>query len=371
MKLIMSMSAFETKPDYIVPPGRYLAEHLDVFHISKSDLSSRSGVSVDVINGILSGKSAIKPETAVAFEMVLGVPAKLWLGLENSYQLQLVHNKKLSWAGKVKSWVNQFPIDELVKFGFIKKTNNKSETVLSLLRFFGVESIDAWKCRYNNTSVAYLRSEGELSKASAATWLRIAELEIKEQDIFDYDHEAFHDVLSEIRKLIVKPFDKAWPKIISLCNGVGVGISLTESLSNEAFLGAAWWYSPKIAVIQINPNHLMDDKFWFIFFHEAAHILLHEKRIKNLKSVYIDMESDIVNDRESQANEFASNLLISKEKWVEFTAKFDGSKKAVVEFSKKQKVVTGVVLGLLGRENIEVNFNSEALIRKLNLSTSK
>lgn len=356
------MSAFESKPDYIVPPGRYLAEHLDVFHISKTDLSSRSRVSIDVINDILSGKSALRPETAMAFEMVLGVPAKLWLGLENSYQLKLAYNKKLKWAKSVQSWSNQFPVDNLVRYGFIEKPNNKSEAVLSLLRFFGVESIDSWKCKYDNISVAYSHLEENLSVASVSTWLRIAELEIKEQDIFDYNQEAFHGILSEIRRLIIKPFDKVWPKVISLCNSVGVGVSLTESISNDTLLGAAWWYSPSIAVIQVNPNQLIDNKFWFTFFHEAAHLLFHEKKIKNLKRIYVDTESDIVNESEIQANEFASNMLISKEAWVEFTTRYDGSKKEVIEFSKKHKISTSIVLGILKRENIAVNFKHKALI---------
>ena len=367
----MSMSAFEAKPDYKVPPGRYLAEHLDVYQISKSEFAERCGVSIKHINGILSGKSSLKPKTAMAFEMVLGVPAKLWLGLENSYQLRLAYEEKMRRAKSGKSWAKQFPVDDLMRLGCINKSENDSEMVINLLRFFGLESIDAWKSKYNSTSVSYLRSSDENhTYALTTTWLRLAELEIRQQDILEYNKTSFRNALIEIKEMTTKPFDKVWPKLVSLCNNAGVGISSINSISELTLHGAAWWYSPKIAVIQINPDRLKDDKFWFVFFHEAAHILLHEKKIKHLKSIYIDTDRVNNNKREIQANKFASNMLVPKGDWENFLVQFDGSKQKTIEFSRKQKIAPGIVMGLLERDEIKVNFDSKSLIKTLSLSSS-
>ena len=42
--------------------------------------------------------------------------------------------------------------------------------------------------------------------------------------------------------------------------------------------GAAWWATPTRAVIALSDRYKKDDYFWFTFFHEAAHLLLHSKK---------------------------------------------------------------------------------------------
>ena len=54
--------------------------------------------------------------------------------------------------------------------------------------------------------------------------------------------------------------------------------SCVQPLPKTALSGAAWWLTPKKAVIQLTARHKSDDHLWFSFFHEAAHILLHSKK---------------------------------------------------------------------------------------------
>lgn len=74
-------------PDIAIPPGELVAETLDALGLTQADLARRTGRSVQAIKEIINGKKEITPQTALAFEQVLGTPASLWLNLERNYQL--------------------------------------------------------------------------------------------------------------------------------------------------------------------------------------------------------------------------------------------------------------------------------------------
>lgn len=42
--------------------------------------------------------------------------------------------------------------------------------------------------------------------------------------------------------------------------------------------GATRWISPSKAVIQLSLRYKWEDIFWFTFFHEAGHVVLHQKK---------------------------------------------------------------------------------------------
>src|SRR5260370_34850797 len=78
-------------------------------------------------------------------------------------------------------------------------------------------------------------------------------------------------------------------------------------MSRSRVFGASEWLSPQRALIAISLYYKKDDQFWFTFFHEAGHILLHSK-----KEVFVDIEnydSGSV-DIEKQADQFARDVLI-------------------------------------------------------------
>jgi uncharacterized protein DUF955 len=62
------------------------------------------------------------------------------------------------------------------------------------------------------------------------------------------------------------------------------------------------------ALIQLSSQYETEDQFWFTFFHETGHILLHGKR-----QFFIDVEIDPASDEqaEKQANNFAREYISS------------------------------------------------------------
>ncbi|VAW51008.1 Antitoxin HigA / unknown domain [hydrothermal vent metagenome] len=69
---------------------------------------------------------------------------------------------------------------------------------------------------------------------------------------------------------------------------------------NTVFSGATRWISANKVVIQISLRYKTDDHLWFIFFHEAGHILLHGK-----KELFLEGTNGLDEKKENEANVFA------------------------------------------------------------------
>ncbi|MDE2755967.1 MAG: HigA family addiction module antitoxin [Acidobacteriota bacterium] len=84
----MVATTYSYQPDYAVPPGWVLEEHLESHGLSPAELARRCGRPAKLISEIIAGEAPVEPETALKFERVLGLDASIWLGIEARYQLQ-------------------------------------------------------------------------------------------------------------------------------------------------------------------------------------------------------------------------------------------------------------------------------------------
>ena len=75
------------RPDYAVPPGWILEEHLDVKGISQAEFARRCGCTPQHISEIIAGKAPVDAETALLLEKELGLAASIWLGIERDCRL--------------------------------------------------------------------------------------------------------------------------------------------------------------------------------------------------------------------------------------------------------------------------------------------
>ena len=330
-------------PDYAVPPGWVLEERLAVQGLSHADFARRCGRSSKLISEIISGKAPLEPETALQFEKVLDVDASVWLGLESNYKLYRARENEAEDAAASSEWVRAFPVGELVTRGVLQRPKSEADAVNKLLSFFRVGSISAWTARYGRANVAYRHSPSFKSdEAALATWLRLGELEAEHQDCADYGRSRFTKAAKQVRSLTREEVGEALQRATELCNQAGVALALVQPLPKTALSGAAWWLSPRKAVIQLSARHKSDDHLWFSFFHEAAHILLHSK-----KSVFVDEATGDGNDIEAEANQWAASTLVPRREWERFVATSPRSKQAVRTFAGQQGIAPGIVVGML------------------------
>ncbi|MGF1474968.1 MAG: HigA family addiction module antitoxin [Geminicoccaceae bacterium] len=342
----MATTANQYQPDYAVLPGWVLEERLQAAGLSQAEFARRCGRSPKMISEIISGKAPIEPDTALQFEKVLGLDAGIWLGIEMDYRLHEARQLEAKDAGSSLQWAKGFPIKELVKRGHVEQPVSDQDLVSKLLAFFRVASVDAWKAKYGCRGAAYRHSPSFKSEGpTLATWLRLGEVQAEQQSCSHYDESAFKKALLDIRGLTRLPIAEGWPEAQSLCNRSGVVLALIKPLPKMALSGAAWWFSPRTAVIQLSARHKTDDHFWFTFFHEAAHILLHSK-----KNIFIDDSNSADLDWEKEANQWASNKLIGSAHWAKFIETRPYRKDDVVTFAERQGIAAGIVVGRLQHE---------------------
>ncbi len=333
------------EPDYAVPPGWVLAEYLEVRGTSQTEFARLCGRSRKSINEIVAGKSALQPEAALQFERVLGLDARIWIGMEADYRLHKARAVEAEEMAKAVVWAKKFPRQELAKQKFLVKGAKGSELVSNLLVFFGVGTLDAWNRKYGSMNVAYRHSPSfKSSQESLATWLRLGELEAKSAECPEYVETRFKSALQEIHGLTREPMAVALPKARALCNEAGVVLAFIGSLPRAPLSGAAYWLTRKKAVIQLSGRHKTNDHFWFSFFHEAAHLLLH-----NHKSIFVDEMKDSENDEEdeAEANEWAAEFLIPESSWRGFIQAGKFESRDARSFAAEQGIAPGIVVGRL------------------------
>jgi Zn-dependent peptidase ImmA (M78 family) len=97
----------------------------------------------------------------------------------------------------------------------------------------------------------------------------------------------------------------------------------------------------KKAILQLSFRHLTDDHFWFSFFHEAGHLILHGK-----DAFFVDGKGLEVSEREREADQFAVNALIPRE-LREILDSSSWDHRSVIRAARKLGVSRGIVVGQL------------------------
>ena len=95
-------------------------------------------------------------------------------------------------------------------------------------------------------------------------------------------------------------------------------------------------------VIGLTLRGKTSDKFWFSLFHELHHIIKGDV----FKPV---MERG---DSELEADRFARDVLIPMDAFERFISKGVFDQDTILDFSKKQGIAPGIVIGRLQKENI-------------------
>lgn len=293
------------RPDYAIPPGETVRSTLEALDMSQADLARRSGLSVKHVNQIVQGAAAISPDTALAFERVLGVPARFWNALESNHQARLAELRHGEVTPDEDAWLRKLPTAELTRRGLVTPTKDRAELRDRVLSFFGVASVASFGSVWLAPDVAYRRSRVfEADPLATAAWLRIGEMEATAVETAPFDQGRFRTALMDIRALMVESPERFEPEMRRLCAESGVALAIVEEIKGCRANGATRWLSPSKAVIQLSLRGRWEDVFWFSFFHEAAHVLLHGKR-----DAFVD-DGRGGGIAEDEADAFATRLLI-------------------------------------------------------------
>ncbi|MBN1289730.1 MAG: HigA family addiction module antidote protein [Actinobacteria bacterium] len=337
-------------PDYAIHPGEILEETLEARGIKKHDLATRCQISTKHLSQIINGKAPVTADTAIQLERALGVSANIWNNLESQYRLFGAQQKENESLQKSTEWLNDFPVSELNKRGYIEKSSDDVETLKSLLQFLGVSSPGAFKEQWEQMTPAVLYRSApkfESSRESIASWLRICELEAENVDTEPFDSRIFRSNLESIRSLTCEDPEVFEPKIKKFCSDAGVCLVFVKELPQTRLCGATRWLASNKALLMLSLRYKWEDIFWFTFFHEAAHILFHSKR-----KIFVEETTDASGPQEEEANDFASDFLIPKSDYKKLTKSKVLTRTVINDFASSQGIAPSIVVGRLQHDGI-------------------
>ncbi len=357
----MPRNDLQTERELLSPPGDTIQETIDFIKMSQAELADRLGKTAPKVHDLITGKEPITYNTALQLEKVLGIDAQFWLNREMNYRTKLARIEQEEALEEAKEWLQQQPIKELKKCGYIKTEKQGAAMVAETLEFYGVVDTNKWQTRYINeyASAAYRKSEAhQIALGSIAAWLRIGELEMQKLQLPEFDKDAFKNVLEELKKLVAEHPDGFAKQLQQKCAKVGVAVVLTMCLPKAPVSGATRWFRSN-PLIQLTDRHKTNDHFWFTFYHEAGHVLLHGK-----KEIFFEEFEGYKPDRikEEEANRFASKQLLPEK--FEDELPFKIIEEDAETIAKKYNTHPAIVIGRLQHMGlVKYNFGNKYKVK--------
>lgn len=333
-------SSYEFRPDWASAPGDTIADILRERHLTVVEFAERMGRTLEEVTDLLQGRATITIGVARRLERVLGASVEFWMSRDFQYREDIPRLHAVD-----DEWLAQLPVGDMIRFGWLKPVPHPSDEMAACLRFFNAPNVQAWRQAYANLSeMAAFRTSPSFDSrpAAVAAWLRQGEIEGEAIACYPWNPAGFEKLLLDIRFLTrQKNPNRFVPELQRLCAAVGVAVAVVRAPSGCRASGATRFVSPNKALLLLSFRHLTDDQFWFTFFHEAGHLLLHGER-----GFFLEGFDAPTTKEEEEANQFAARTLVPRE----FQQKLlnlpvDGRK--VIRFAREIGISPGIVVGQL------------------------
>ncbi|GAA1503675.1 HigA family addiction module antitoxin [Dactylosporangium maewongense] len=348
----------EFAPDWLRPPGEILQAELDALGLTQAELATRMNVSAKHVNQLIKGTASLTFDMALRLERTLGISAAFWNRLEANHQDQRARQRnREEWAREHLGWLRRFPLPALIERGVLHEDDEVS-MLERLLAFFQVADPDAYERTWAEPVAAGFRrtQHTNVDPYATAAWLRLGERAADQTPRQPYDSTAFAELLPTLRRLTLLPDRQAFNELRRECASVGVAVEFEPDLPGIKTCGAARWISSTKALILLSGRYQFHDIFWFAFYHEAAHLILHPKR-----RVVVDLNlSDDDDGQETAANTYAAATLIPEEYAQQLTIKTTASQAAMI--ARTIGVAPGIVAGRLS--HLQNNWTRYSRLRR-------
>jgi HTH-type transcriptional regulator/antitoxin HigA len=350
--------AQEFRPTWVSPPGDTISDVLSNADITETAFAERIGSSPMVARDLLRGRIFLTPDLALKLEEVLGGSAAFWLNRERQYREGLANARPTTQQPDDVNWIREIPVRDMISFGWIPPARSQAERLRECLRFFGVPDAKAWRESYRGLLevVAFRTSHAfESRPAAVAAWLRRAEMEAAEIEAKPWNRALFRAILPELRSLSRRRDPARFlPELKARCAECGLAVAVVPAPAGCRASGASKFLSPEKALVVLSFRHRSDDHFWFTFFHEAGHLLLH-----NQDAIFVDGVDMMSTHEEEEADAFAAECLIPVR--LEGDLLGVGRKyKDVIRFARRAGISPGIVVGQLQHRGVlkrnELNF---------------
>lgn len=352
---------YKIKEDIVaIAPGVTIKDELEFLGMTQSEFSERMGFSEKHISKMINGEAVITPETAIKLEMVLGITSSFWNNLESEYREQLFKIEELENLVEEIEYINNFPVREILKKGWItlQKKYSDSDLVIAFRKYFGVANMKSLEnIEKQVLNLDYKRNdEKEFCPFSMLTWIKQGEVLFRAMEIEMFNEALLKQNTEKLKKLSQKNSENTVIEIKNILKDCGVGLILLDHLPKTYVSGVTKWMGDKAMVI-ISSKGKKIDVFWFNLFHELGHILKHGK-----KKIYINDELEIGNEvQEKEADEFSKNSLISLKEYrkiVQNISELNLTEEYLLKKSSELEIHPSIIVGRLQYDKL-IPYNSK------------
>ncbi|MFC5862512.1 ImmA/IrrE family metallo-endopeptidase [Acidicapsa dinghuensis] len=324
--------------------------------LSSAYVQDSLAIREDELKGLLAGKLHISSELAKRLAAVMGSTPRFWLERDKQYHASL---KAIELATpELTRWSRSFPLNQMVKAGWLVRPSS-GEVAEELLEFFGVSNLTEWRENYQarlghtkfRTSASFENSVG-----STTAWIRHGEIIAEEMNCGAFDKVGFRKSLQEIKNLTPEKSPRHFiPVLQQECAKHGVAVVVARCVSGCAASGATHLLESGTALLLLSARFLSDDQFWFSFFHEAGHLVLHTNEACVEEK---EAESSAI---EEEANAFAQDVILDPLGRGELMA-LHPNKFSIARFARRCRVSAGLIVGQL-QHNKKINHGSYNLMK--------
>ena len=302
------MAVHQYHPQSRPHPGETLREKLQELGMGPKEFALRACKPEKTIIAVLNGESSITPDMAIAFETVTMIPASFWMNHQCAYDEYVARKKQRGIVEASVEWAKQFPMTEMTKKGWLPTTKAMQDKTLALLAFFGIASHTAWSKYYceQQLKVAFgISINGMQQPHALSAWLRKGEQQANELRTPEFSATALRGALPEMKRVMVQNSPNSLERLQEISSKAGLKVVWTPMLRSSGVTGATRWCNGN-PVVQITKTDKINDDFWYRYFHQVGHVLLHGKKnvfLENSQSHHIQPHM------ESEADEFAESWI--------------------------------------------------------------
>jgi HTH-type transcriptional regulator/antitoxin HigA len=333
-------------------PGQLLAKLIADRDWSQRLVAVILGVTEAAISKIMSDNLAVSAEMAIKFEDIFGVPAEVFLKLQQEYDLAKARITSVPNPDtRARATLfGELPIPEMIKRRWLTATDvrNVEDVQDSLVNFFGVRTVDEIEVlphAAKKTAVTMPTSPAQLA------WLYRVKRIADDMMTAKYSESAVRAVLPKLEELMVSA--EAVRKVPRLLTECGIRYVICETISSAKIDGVCFWLDDKSPVIGMSLRFDRIDNFWFVLRHEIEHVL----RKHGQSAIMLDAElegdragtGESVPEEERVANEAAANFGVmtrTVDKFISRKAPFF-KESDLLGFAATEGVHPGIIVGRL------------------------
>ena len=321
------------------PPGATIKEQLVDRGMSQKEFAQRMDMSEKHISRLINGEVQLTPDMAMRLELVLGVPAQFWSGLESIYREKLAKAKAESEMDSDIEIAKKFPYNEMSKNEWVPKTSKATEKVIHLRKHFEVVQLGLLQDNLIPGIACRRLADHEKADYALFAWAQKAKLEARNIDTKPINISELSKIVPQIRKMTRENPRIFCGELINMLSDCGIAMVFLPHIGGSFLHGATFYDGSKI-VMGLTVRGKDADRFWFSLFHEIAHIIYG----------HIGQTNGTSDADELAADEFAKETLIPSKEFGPFIAKEDFSKPSISQFANAVEIDAGIVVGRLQKE---------------------